>query len=307
MRAMFLAALAGVVTSGCQSTHRMAPTTADAPFRQASAIDPPPPAALSEQRKQEIDQMVQQILSAPDLESRAAAALAAADSQSESLRKTVHALQEAEKAVLENLQNADTTGYRATRPIRSGDKYALLIDPGQGPVESTNRPLDLAIDGDGYFAVQVPGGEKLAFTRSGNFFISSKGELVLGVGDGYVLQPTITMPEGVTDVVVAEDGTIYAQFAGQVARRAIGAIKLARFRNPERLSRAGGSLLSETTASGPPVACNPGADGAGRIHQGFLEASNVDLTRERLRLRFLADWRAAVERAIDLHQQRSPH
>lgn len=267
--------------------------------KSSQPIAPPVLTSLSDVQKRQIHQMVHQILAAQEVEARAAAALAASDAASDSLRKTIHALQEAEEVVLENVQCADFTGYRAIRPVRVGDSYAFFYDQEQGSLESTNRPLDLGIQGNGFFVVSVVGDTGPAYTRNGNFFVNSRQQLVLGIGEGYALQPPVLVPSGVTDISISEDGLISVEVPAETVKRTIGQIKLARFRNGDRLKRLGGTLFLPSDASGPPILCTPGSDGAGRIEQSFLEASNVDLVREQLRLRFLTDWREAIQHAID--------
>jgi flagellar basal body rod protein FlgF len=267
--------------------------------KSTQPIATPVPTSLSDVKKRQIHQMVHQILAAQQVEARAAAALAASDAASDSLRKTLHALQKAEKVVLENVQCADFTGYRAIRPVMVGDSYVFLYDQEQGSLESTNRPLDLGIQGDGYFVVSVVGDTGPAYTRNGNFFVNNRQQLVLGMGEGYALQPPVAIPNGVTDISITEDGLISVQVPGATVKRTVGQIKLARFRNGDRLKRLGGCLFLASEASGSPILCTPASDGAGRIEQSFLEASNVDLVREQLRLRFLTDWREAIQHAID--------
>ena len=158
------------------------------------------------------------------------------------------------------------------------------LDTTQGTLDPTGGKLDLAVEGPGYFAVSIAegiGGGR-AYTRNGDFFVNNEGELVLGIGDGYKLDPPITLgtefdPESLE---IATDGTISLIPAGQSEPTVVGQMQIVRFVNPQGLKLIGGSLFIETEASGPPLEGNPGEDGAGLVRQGFLEGSNVDPVRE---------------------------
>ncbi|MFC0683344.1 flagellar basal-body rod protein FlgG [Novosphingobium clariflavum] len=147
----------------------------------------------------------------------------------------------------------------------------------QGSLQTTNNTFDLALDGDGYFQISLPGGQ-LAYTRAGNFTRSSEGQLV--TTQGYVVQPPITVPEGATSVTVSQDGTVSAQLAGQSDPSQLGQITIASFTNPAALQAASDNFLLETAASGPVQLGIAGQDGRGQIRQGMLEASNVNVVEE---------------------------
>ncbi|QDK34663.1 MULTISPECIES: flagellar basal-body rod protein FlgG [Sphingomonadaceae] len=147
----------------------------------------------------------------------------------------------------------------------------------QGSLQTTNNTFDLALDGDGYFQISLPGGQ-LAYTRAGNFTRSSEGQLV--TTQGYVVQPPITVPEGATSVTVSQDGTVSAQLAGQADPSQLGQITIASFTNPAALQAASDNFLLETAASGPVQLGIAGQDGRGQIRQGMLEASNVNVVEE---------------------------
>lgn len=227
-------------------------------------------------------------------------ALLAADVATHELADSVAAIDHAREVVARNISNADTVAFKRTRALCEEDnKLICQLDLTQGSLESTSRPLDVAIQGAGFFKLKVASslGNGIAYTRNGNFFVNKDGELILGLGDGYKLIPPITVPSNATDVTISQDGNVSVLVTGQTAKQAIGAIKLTQFVNPEGLRLEGGALYTETEASGAPVDNVPGTGGTGQLLQGFLENSNVDLTRESLRLRFLDRWRAAVLRA----------
>lgn len=147
----------------------------------------------------------------------------------------------------------------------------------QGTLANTGNPLDLALDGDGYFQVQLPGG-RLGYTRAGNFSRSAEGQLV--TAQGYPVLPGITVPEGASAIAVGPDGTVTATVAGAAEPTELGQITLASFTNPAGLQALGDNFLGETAASGPAQIGAAGADGRGAIRQGMLEASNVNVVEE---------------------------
>ncbi|MFA7603737.1 MAG: flagellar basal-body rod protein FlgG [Novosphingobium sp.] len=146
-----------------------------------------------------------------------------------------------------------------------------------GALQTTDNPLDLALDGDGYFQIQLPGGQ-LGYTRAGNFSRSSDGQLV--TAQGYQVVPAIQLPEGASSVTVSEDGTVSAIVAGQSEPQQLGQITIASFANPAGLQAAADNLLMETAASGPAQIGVPGENGRGHIKQGMLEGSNVNIVEE---------------------------
>ena len=147
----------------------------------------------------------------------------------------------------------------------------------QGTLQTTNNALDLALDGDGYFQVTMPGGQ-LAYTRAGNFSRSAQGQLV--TAQGYVVQPAITVPDGATSVTIANDGTVSAIVPGQSDPTQLGQLTLASFANPGGLKATGDNFLTETAASGQAQIGTAGTQGRGNIRQGMLEASNVNVVEE---------------------------
>ncbi|MBC2661116.1 flagellar basal-body rod protein FlgG [Novosphingobium flavum] len=147
----------------------------------------------------------------------------------------------------------------------------------QGTLQTTNNALDLALDGEGYFQVTMPGG-LLAYTRAGNFSRSAQGQLV--TAQGYVVQPAITIPEGAISVTVAGDGIVSAIVPGQSDPTQLGQLTIASFANPGGLKAMGDNFMSETAASGQAQIGNAGTQGRGNIRQGMLEASNVNVVEE---------------------------
>ena len=154
------------------------------------------------------------------------------------------------------------------------------LDMRQGSPENTGRPLDIAINGQGFFKVKaydgIGGGE--AYTRAGNFIANREGNLVLGTADGFLLEPAVTLPIGYESVNIESDGTVVAMVDG--VEEEVGTISLYKFPNPHGLFLEGGNLLTETPASGDPEEGNPTETGFGSLLQNHLEASNVDAVRE---------------------------
>ncbi len=158
------------------------------------------------------------------------------------------------------------------------------LDLSQGTLDPTSGKLDLAIEGQGFFKVTVADGigDGVAYTRNGDFFRNNEGDIILGLGAGYRLDPPINIPVEVpTETIeISEDGTISGITPGAVEAQAFGRIEVSNFSNPQGLRLLGGSLFVETAASGGGIAALPGEDGAGLIRQGFLEGSNVDPVKE---------------------------
>jgi flagellar basal-body rod protein FlgG len=153
---------------------------------------------------------------------------------------------------------------------------------GTGSLENTGQPLDLAIQGEGFFKVQsfegIGGGE--AYTRAGNFMVDQEGNMVLGTADGPILDGGIVFPEGadLSSVTITGDGRVMAMVDG--AQEELGQIELHRFPNAFGLRPEGGNLFTATEASGAAFAGVPGDEGFGTLVQRFLEASNVDPVKE---------------------------
>ena len=163
----------------------------------------------------------------------------------------------------------------------------------QGELINTENSFDLAIQGDGYFVVELPNGD-LAYTRSGNFQLSPDGELV--TPDGYKISPGITVPQDAISVSINQEGTVSAKIAGQVEEQELGQLQLATFVNEAGLEALGSNLLQETSASGEALGGPPGTEGLGTVLQGFLESSNVNPVQEITAL-------IAAQRAYDMNSK----
>ena len=166
------------------------------------------------------------------------------------------------------------TGIQIGAGVKAGSVYRI---GDQGNVVSTGNKYDVAIQGKGWFRVQLPSGGD-AFTRAGAFAISPQGQIV--TTDGYVVQPGITIPSNATDVTISKTGQVQATVAGQTAPQIVGQLELSTFANEAGLEAQGDNLYVETAASGSPTSGNPGATGFGTLLQGFLETSNVNAVAE---------------------------
>ncbi|HAW49462.1 TPA: flagellar basal-body rod protein FlgG [bacterium] len=213
--------------------------------------------------------------------------------------------------IANNLANVNTTGYKKTRTEFEDLLYATLMIPGtpvagggkvptgiqvghgvkvagthkiylKGSLEETGNPLDLAIEGDGFFQVLLPDGET-GYARAGSFAKDAEGRIV--TSNGYILQPEIVIPEDATEITIKEDGTVYVIAGGDMKTPVeVGKIEIVRFINPSGLSAQGKNVLRETAASGDPIIGTPGIEGFGRIAQGFLEMSNVNVVEEMIKM-----------------------
>jgi len=183
-------------------------------------------------------------------------------------------------------QNLKTTGAPSTNAtqiptgiqIGLGSKLAAVTKIfTSGDFTQTGNELDMAIEGDGFFQVQLPDGTT-GYSRSGAFKKDSTGRVV--TSDGYPLLPEMTIPSNATKVTVGNDGTVSAMTAGQTSPTTVGNIQLASFSNPSGLSAQGKNLYLPTDASGAATTAKPGESGLGTISQGFLEMSNVSVMEE---------------------------
>jgi flagellar basal-body rod protein FlgG len=211
------------------------------------------------------------------------------------------------EVISNNLANVNTTGFKRSRAHFEDLLYqtvqdtttvaaqdaattpAIQIGRGtrlsavqrlhtQGPIEMTNRQLDLAIEGDGFFQVQRPDGQ-IAYTRDGSFTISDQGTLV--TQGGYTVIPGIEIPMDATGISISRTGIVTIQQGNQADRLIeVGRIELARFTNPTGLLSLGENLYATTPASGEPTLGFPQDDGMGRLVQGALESSNVEIVQE---------------------------
>jgi len=146
-----------------------------------------------------------------------------------------------------------------------------------GNLRSTGGPLDLAIEGDGFFQIALPDGTT-AYSRAGTFHRDAQGMIV--TSEGYALQPNITIPPNATSMSISKDGIVTAQIPGQTASQNLGTIELASFGNSPGLRPMGGNLFTATSASGDPTTGVPGTDSRGTLAQGFVEDSNVSVVEE---------------------------
>jgi flagellar basal-body rod protein FlgG len=208
--------------------------------------------------------------------------------------------------IANNLSNSSTAGFR-TRRLQFEDLiYQNLVTPGsaatqqttvdglqvglgtrtasseviqtQGDFNNTGNPLDLAVQGAGFFQVTMPDGT-IAYTRAGMFHLDNQGNIV--TADGNPLNPQVSIPANALTVTVGSDGTVTVTQPGQTQAAQVGTIQLATFQNPGGLNSIGQNLFQQTTASGDPIVGTPGgSDGLGTLQQGVLEQSNVDVVAE---------------------------
>ena len=221
-----------------------------------------------------------------------------------------------------NIANVSTPGFKKSRAEFQDLMYQTIKEPGaatgaatrsptglqigmgvrtvgtqrmhsEGDLQQTGNPLDLAIEGNGFFPVTLPSGE-LAYTRAGALKLDAEGKVV--TADGFPLGTQITIPTNAQSVAVAADGTVTASVPGSTTPVEVGKIQLATFANPAGLSALGRNLLKETAASGAPVTGSPGDNGIGSLSQGTLEGSNVKVVEEMIDL-------IAGQRAYDVNSR----
>ena len=146
----------------------------------------------------------------------------------------------------------------------------------QGGFKETNRQMDVAIAGDGFFQVTDPFSGQPLYTRAGNFSVTPEGNVVLGSAHtGRLIEPPITIPQDATHVQINEDGTVWVAQGTNPQLQQVGQFQLATFLNPEGLLRVGENLFQQTDSSGPPNEGLPGVDGRGKVQQHMIEMSNV--------------------------------
>jgi flagellar basal-body rod protein FlgG len=166
------------------------------------------------------------------------------------------------------------TGVQIGGGVRAGSVYRIT---GQGTLTNTGNALDVAINGPGYFQVQMPDGST-AYTRAGNFSVNAQGQMV--TADGYLVQPTVTIPQNSTNITISQSGQVQVMTPGNTTPTVVGNLQLATFLNDAGLDAIGNNLFTESAASGAATAANPGAAGYGLTMQGYTEASNVDPVSE---------------------------
>ena len=204
-----------------------------------------------------------------------------------------------------NLANVNTTGFKRDRAVFEDLLYqnvrqaggqtdatsqaptGLMLGTGvrvvatekmhaQGNMVNSQNPLDVAIAGEGFFQIAQADGT-IAYSRDGNFKLSSSGQLV--TSNGALLQPAITVPTTASSITIGRDGTVSIELAAG-GQQVLGQLQIARFVNPSGLQSMGQNLMKETPASGTPQVLKPGQTGAGTLMQGTLEASNVNVVEE---------------------------
>jgi flagellar basal-body rod protein FlgG len=205
-----------------------------------------------------------------------------------------------------NLANVNTTGFKRDRAVFQDLLYQVNRQPGgqstentqlpsglqlgtgvrvvgtakqftQGNLQVTEQPLDMAVNGRGFFQIEMPDGQ-IAYTRDGQFQLNSDGDVV--TPDGFPLEPNINVPENATNVTIGKDGTVTAVTDDQAAPINLGQVTLVDFINPQGLQAIGNNLFKETAASGDPAEGEPGLAGLGSVEQGTIESSNVEVVEE---------------------------
>jgi flagellar basal-body rod protein FlgG len=188
-----------------------------------------------------------------------------------------------EDLLYQNLRQAGANSSQQTQlptGLQLGTGVQLVSTPRiftQGNLQQTGSQFDMAVNGNGFFQVQMPDGTT-AYTRDGTFHVDSAGQLV--TSSGFALTPAVTIPPTAQSVTIGADGTVSITLPGQSAAQNVGAIQLAGFINPAGLESKGQNLFAETAASGTPSANSPGTNGLGTLQQGYVETSNVNVVEE---------------------------
>lgn len=210
-------------------------------------------------------------------------------------------------SISNNIANMTTTGFKRTRLefkdlmyqhvdrpgstssssgtiVPTGLSFGLGVRPAatyriqeQGTLEQTGNDLDLAVNGRGFFQIELPNGDT-AYTRAGSFQTNANGEIV--TSEGYRLLPGFTVPSNAISVEVNTEGLVSVQLPQQTTMQQIGQLELADFINPAGLESIGDTMFRETEASGQAIVANPGTDNLGAVRQGMVEQSNVDSVKE---------------------------
>ena len=239
----------------------------------------------------------------------------------------MRALDEKLNVVANNLANINTNGFKRSRVNFEDLLYQVKREPGipnadeepiphgvlvgtgvkvsgtqlnfsPGAVDQTNKPLDIQIEGQGFFQVQTvqDGNVITAYTRAGNFVQNAVGNVVLANSGGAILEPPIVIPDDAIEISIGRNGDVRVRQQGANTLNTVGQLELARFVNPEGLKQVGRNLYLETDSSGPPLTAQPESDGLGATVQGALEMSNVDPVRELIDL-------ITTQRAFELNSQ----
>ena len=224
--------------------------------------------------------------------------------------------------VSNNLANVSTTGFKKDRPVFEDLLYQIQRQPGanssadtrlpsglqvgtgvrtagtqkvftEGSLALTDQPLDMAVNGRGFFQIQMPDGT-LSYTRDGTFHINAEGTVVNV--NGYPLEPQIDIPDLTNQLTISTDGIVQATMFGETEPQELGQIDLVDFINPAGLQSTGGNLYKETAASGAPNVGVAANDGFGSIEQGALENSNVEVVEELVKM-------ITVQRAYEMNSK----
>ena len=208
--------------------------------------------------------------------------------------------------ITNNLANVSTNGFKRSRAVFEDLLYQTMRQPGaassaqttipsglmlgtgvrpvstehiftQGSLQRTDNPLDIAINGQGFFQIAMPDGT-LAYTRDGAFQRDSTGQVV--TSSGYPLSPAVTIPANATSISISRDGIVAVTTPGTTTPAQVGTVQLAAFVNPGGLQSVGENLFVETASSGTPTPNTPGTNGTGLLNQAFVETSNVNVAEE---------------------------
>lgn len=179
---------------------------------------------------------------------------------------------------------SEVSGSSGTSDIQVGNGVRVIANErinSQGRVMETNNPLDIMIEGDGFFRLMMPDGS-LAYTRDGSFKIDGDGQFV--TSEGYYLADDISIPYGAHDLTISSQGEVSVLIDDDANPQYIGDIYLSNFINPNGLKAVGGNVYTESSASGPPQVNIPGEYNTGLVRQGFLESSNVDVAEQMIKM-----------------------
>ena len=222
------------------------------------------------------------------------------------------------RAISNNLANVGTVGFKKDRAVFEDLVYQINQQPGAqssqdstlptgvqlgtgvrvaatqkqfsiGSLQTTERSLDMAIEGRGFFQISMPDGS-IAYTRTGSFSVNQDGDIV--TSQGYTLEPAVNIPQGSSSLTICRDGTVSTVTNGTLTQ--VGNLQVVDFVNPTGLEAVGGNLYKETVASGAPLQTTPGLNGTGEVVQGVLESSNVSVVEEMVNM-------VATQRAYEMN------